>query len=67
MRWVEARPEHRGTDAETRLETARSGQHPIAAVLACANSRVPVEMLFDQGIGELFVVSSAFNGWETTP
>lgn len=34
-------------------------QHPFAAVLACADSRVPPEMVFDQGLGELFVVRTA--------
>jgi hypothetical protein len=31
-------------------------QTPIAAVLACADSRVPPELIFDQGLGDLFVV-----------
>lgn len=37
------------------------GQEPFGAVLACADSRVPVEMLFDQSIGHLFVVRIAGN------
>ncbi len=36
-----------------------SGQHPFAAVLGCADSRVPVELLFDTGFGDLFVVRNA--------
>jgi carbonic anhydrase len=36
-------------------------QHPIASVLACADSRSPVELVFDQGIGDLFVVRVAGN------
>lgn len=40
-------------------------QEPFAAVLACADSRVPVELIFDQGIGDLFVVRVAGN--VTTP
>ena len=35
------------------------GQHPVAAVLGCADSRVPVELLFDTGFGDLFVVRNA--------
>ncbi|WP_246118218.1 carbonic anhydrase [Corynebacterium canis] len=35
------------------------GQNPIAAVLACSDSRVPVEMIFDQGLGDVFVIRTA--------
>merc|ERR1712232_833498 len=37
-------------------------QFPSVAVLACADSRVPTEMVFDQGLGDLFVVRVAGNG-----
>jgi len=37
------------------------GQNPVAIVLACSDSRVPVEMIFDQGIGDLFVIRVAGN------
>lgn len=43
----------------SRREELRSGQAPFAAVLACSDSRVPVEMLFDAGLGDLFVVRTA--------
>jgi carbonic anhydrase len=36
-------------------------QEPFAAILACADSRVPVEIVFDQGIGQLFVTRIAGN------
>jgi carbonic anhydrase len=39
--------------------TVVDGQHPVAAVLGCADSRVPVELLFDTGFGDLFVVRNA--------
>jgi len=42
------------------LETA-SAQYPFAAILGCADSRVPAEIVFDQGIGDLFVVRVAGN------
>ena len=42
-------------------ETATQGQHPIATVLACSDSRVPVERIFDRGIGDIFVVRVAGN------
>jgi carbonic anhydrase len=37
------------------------GQHPHATVLSCADSRVPPEIVFDQGLGDLFTVRSAGN------
>jgi carbonic anhydrase len=45
---------------ERRRQTAGE-QNPIAAVLSCSDSRVPVEMVFDQGIGDLFIVRIAGN------
>jgi carbonic anhydrase len=42
-------------------KTWREGQHPSAAVLCCSDSRVPPEILFDQGIGDLFCVRVAGN------
>jgi carbonic anhydrase len=36
-------------------------QHPLVAVLSCSDSRVPPEIVFDQGLGDLFVVRSAGN------
>ncbi|MFH1680222.1 MAG: carbonic anhydrase [Candidatus Eisenbacteria bacterium] len=38
-----------------------AGQEPFAAVLGCSDSRVPVELVFDQGFGDLFVVRVAGN------
>lgn len=48
-------------DAKRRAETVSGGQHPFAIILSCADSREPVEILFDQGIGDLFVVRVAGN------
>ena len=42
-------------------ELAANGQKPFAVVLTCSDSRSPVEMIFDQGLGELFVVRVAGN------
>lgn len=39
----------------------RTRQHPFAAVLGCADSRVPPELIFDQSLGKLFVVRVAGN------
>jgi carbonic anhydrase len=46
--------------AQRRRDTV-AGQHPCAAVVACSDSRVPVEHLFDMGVGDLFVVRVAGN------
>jgi carbonic anhydrase len=37
------------------------GQSPLAVILACSDSRVPVELIFDQGLGDLFVIRVAGN------
>lgn len=42
-------------------ELAKNGQKPFAIVLTCSDSRSPVEMVFDQGLGDLFVVRVAGN------
>lgn len=52
--------EHPRADTARRSETL-AAQHPFAAVLACADSRCPPEIIFDQGIGDLFVVRVAGN------
>lgn len=43
-----------------RLELVE-GQYPFAIVLGCSDSRVPLELIFDQGLGDLFVVRVAGN------
>lgn len=43
-----------------RIEVA-GGQHPFAAVVGCSDSRVPPEIIFDQGLGDLFVTRLAGN------
>lgn len=47
-----------GQDRRTEL---LAGQHPFAVILGCSDSRVPPELLFDQGLGDLFVVRVAGN------
>ena len=49
---------HRTLD---RVRETAPEQKPFAAILACADSRVPPEILFDQGFGDLFVVRNAGN------
>ncbi len=45
----------------SRLKEVAKGQNPYAAILGCADSRVPLEIVFDQGLGDLFVVRVAGN------
>ena len=44
-----------------RIKVAVKGQHPKAVILSCLDSRVPVEQVFDQGIGDIFVGRVAGN------
>ena len=45
----------------TRRAELVTGQQPFAVVLGCSDSRVPAEIVFDQGLGELFVIRVAGN------
>ena len=49
------------SDAERRADTALNGQHPHAIVIACSDSRVIPEQIFDAKLGELFVIRVAGN------
>ena len=42
-------------------ETAKDGQHPFVTILSCSDSRVPLEVVFDRGIGDIFVIRVAGN------
>ncbi|NJQ16813.1 carbonic anhydrase [Streptomyces bohaiensis] len=57
-RWRAGAQQHPHESAARRLE-AVSGQQPFALVLSCIDSRVPPELVFDQGLGDLMVVRSA--------
>ena len=46
---------------QARRAELMGGQTPFAVIVACADSRVPVEFLFDQGLGDLFVIRVAGN------
>src|SRR5215467_14490729 len=48
-------------DTLARQRELVAGQHPHAEILSCADSRVPPEIIFDQGLGDLFVVRVAGN------
>lgn len=57
-RFAQGQPEHPWQDPATR-ESLIDAQHPDAAVLSCGDSRVPPEIIFDQGLGDMFVVRTA--------
>ena len=57
-RYVAAKLTLTNATATRRLEVAHE-QRPFAAILVCADSRVPAEIVFDQGLGDLFVVRVA--------
>ena len=60
-RYVEGKPQHPHQDRVRRALTAAQGQHPLATVLTCSDSRTPAEIIFDQGLGDIFVVRVAGN------
>ena len=47
--------------SQARMKEVAQAQHPFAALLSCADSRVPPEILFDEGIGDLFDIRVAGN------
>jgi carbonic anhydrase len=47
--------------SEARRRELTAGQEPFAIILGCSDSRVPAEMVFDQGLGDLFVIRVAGN------
>ena len=49
------------TDYKTQIEHTKENQHPHSLILSCLDSRVPPEIIFDQGIGNIFVASVAGN------
>ncbi|MBM3383370.1 MAG: carbonic anhydrase [Betaproteobacteria bacterium] len=58
QRFVEGKAVGQRRDEKTRSELA-TGQNPFAVVLSCSDSRVPPELVFDQGLGDVFVVRTA--------
>lgn len=59
-RFANGRPRHVHQGQVWRKQLA-AGQHPFATILGCSDSRVPTELVFDQGLGDLFVIRVAGN------
>ncbi len=51
----------RAGDVKARILATASGQHPFAAVVSCMDSRAPMELILDQGIGDMFSLRTAGN------
>ena len=52
---------HENLTNEARRSVLATGQEPFAIILGCSDSRVPAEIVFDQGLGDLFVIRVAGN------
>ena len=52
---------HESLAGEARRAEVADGQEPFAIILGCSDSRVPAEIVFDQGLGDLFVIRVAGN------
>lgn len=59
-RFMQQKPEY-PHHSQARLQEVATAQHPFATLLSCADSRVPAEIVFDQGLGDLFDVRIAGN------
>src|ERR1051325_7046902 len=57
-RYVSESLQHPDESKDRRTELAKS-QHPFAVIVGCSDSRVPSEIVFDQGLGDLFVIRLA--------
>lgn len=65
LRFVQGESTFPNLNQDRRCLTTDGGQHPYVSILSCADSRVPPELIFDAGIGELFVIRVAGNVADT--
>ena len=59
-RFVKFNSKHPDESKQRRKEMLK-GQHPFVVILSCSDSRVPLEIIFDQGLGDLFEIKNAGN------
>lgn len=59
-RFLENHPLHPDQTMEV-IRNLKKGQHPFVTVVTCSDSRVPPELIFDQGLGDIFVIRNAGN------
>jgi carbonic anhydrase len=62
--FLAGKPIRQDANGRRRLEIARA-QYPIAVLVSCSDSRVPPELLFGRGLGELFIIRNAGNTIDT--
>ncbi|MBQ4077900.1 carbonic anhydrase [bacterium] len=60
QRFIEFKQKHPDEDKKRRQEMLK-GQHPFVVILSCSDSRVPPELIFDQGLGDIFEIRNAGN------
>ena len=60
-RFATGQRQHDNLTEQFRRSVLVDGQNPFAVILGCSDSRVPVEVIFDQGLGDLFVIRVAGN------
>lgn len=58
LRFVSEKSNH-PNQSNARLKQVEAGQKPFAIIVGCSDSRVPSEIIFDQGLGDLFIVRTA--------
>ena len=58
-RWVSGKVKNPNIEAALRAELAEAGQKPFATIVSCSDSRMPVERIFDRGVGDIFTVRVA--------
>jgi carbonic anhydrase len=61
LRYVDENRSSESVISPRRRRELSDGQEPFATILGCSDSRVPVEIIFDQGLGDLFVIRVAGN------
>ena len=59
-RFVSGKPIH-PDESLSRISELKEGQHPFAVVISCSDSRLPPELIFDQGLGDIFSIRTAGN------
>jgi carbonic anhydrase len=58
-RFLKGEPRNSRTPTEVLADLAKEGQRPFATIIGCSDSRVPPELIFDAGFGDLFIIRLA--------